>query len=194
MKRFFLLVTFLGVATVWAGELATLHQQLTPTTPSKQEAPEKSSTTLPGGVALAPGFKGGLPDRSNHGINEIGLERTPCLANCPAYTVIIKADGTFRYTGEAGVEHIGEHTGKVSVGQLNQVMSFVNESLFMGFEDTYTSSFLDAPTTYIMVKKGSETKVIENYGNTGPATLWATENLIDDLLETAEWDAGGGAQ
>lgn len=194
MKKVILAVVALSLSLALGGELATLHQKLASPSTAEQ-APEKSTLDLPEGVALAPGATlGGLPDRSQHGIDEIGLERTQCLVNCPAYTVIIKADGTFRYTGEYGVEHMGEHSGTVSVGELNQLMTFINESLFMGFEDTYTASFLDAPTTYVMVKKGSETKVIENYGNTGPATLWAIEQLIDDLLETASWDEGGRAQ
>jgi hypothetical protein len=172
-----------------AGELATLHQQLAPKTSATPEEPNKTPD-LPEGVALAPGIKGSgqVANRSNHGIDEIGLERTRCLTACPAYTVIIKADGTFRYTGEYGVERMGDYTGQVSVGQLNQVMSFINEALFFAFDDTYSSPFLDGPTSYLMVKKGTETKVVENYANSGPATLWEIEQLIDDLLETAEWN------
>jgi hypothetical protein len=193
MKKVILAVVALSLSLALAGELATLHQQIAK--PSTQEAPAKSDLNLPDGVALAPGATlGGLPDRSQHGIAEIGLERTQCFTGCPAYTVIISADGTFRYTGEANVERTGEHTGTVEVGQLNQLMTFINESLFMGFEDSYTASFLDAPTTYVMVKKASETKVIENYANTAPTTVWAIEQLIDDLLETATWDNGGGMQ
>jgi hypothetical protein len=193
MKKVILAVVALSLSLALAGELATLHQQIAK--PSTQEAPAKSDLNLPDGVALAPGATlGGLPDRSQHGIAEIGLERTQCFAGCPAYTVIIRADGTFRYTGVSDVERMGDHTGTVSVGQLNQLMTLINESLFMGFEDSYTASFLDAPTTYVMVKKGNETKVIENYANTAPTTVWAIEQLIDDLLETATWDEGGGMQ
>jgi hypothetical protein len=192
MKKFFIFTLLLLAPLVLAGELATLHHDLTKDAPSEQ-LPEKSTLNLPDGVALAPGLKGGgLPDRSQHGVDEIGLERTQCYAGCPAYTVVIKADGTFRYTGVADVERVGDYTGTVSVGALNQLMTFINESLFMGLEDTYTASFLDAATSYVMVKKGSETKVIENYANTAPTTVWAIEELIDDLLETAIWDEGGG--
>jgi hypothetical protein len=193
MKKILFAIVALGLSLALAGELATLHQKLAK--PATQEAPAKSDLELPDGVALAPGASlSGLPDRSQHGIDEIGLERTQCLVNCPAYTVIIRADGTFRYTGEANVERLGEYTGTVEVGQLNQLMTFINESLFTGLEDTYSASFLDAPTTYVMVKKGSETKVIENYANTAPTTVWAIEQLMDDLLETANWDEGGGMQ
>ena len=177
-----------------AGELATMHQNLVlpeTTTPT----PPEHDPNLPKGVGLAPGIKlTGAPVRSDPGIDEIGIERTQCLTNCPAYTLIIKKDGTFRYTGEYGVERIGSYTGKLSVGLLNQVMSFINESLYTVFDDTYSSPFLDGPTTYTMVKKGNETKVIENYAGSGPATLWAIEQLIDNLLLTAEWDVGGGLQ
>jgi hypothetical protein len=190
MKNLVIIVFLFFTPFVLAGELATLHYELTKDAPTEQ-TPEKSTLELPDGVALAPGFKG-LPDRSKHGIDEIGLERSQCYTGCPAYTVIIKADGTFRYTGVADVERIGDYTGTVSVGQLNQLMTFINESLFMGLKDTYTASFLDAATSYVMVKKGSETKVIENYANTAPTTVWAIEELIDDLLETATWDEGGG--
>jgi hypothetical protein len=194
MKTLLFALTLLFIPFVDAGELATLHQQLATPSDTSEDAPEKSDLNLPEGVALAPGVTslgGSSPDRSNHGIDEIGLERTRCLTNCPAYTVIINADGRFRYTGEYGVERMGEHTGIVSVGELNQVMSFINESLFSGFEDTYSANFLDGPTSYVMVKTGNETKVIQNYANSGPATLWAVEQLIDDLLETAQWNEGG---
>ncbi len=190
MKKQILAVVTLSLSLALAGELATLHEHLAAPKTAAQESPEKSTLNLPDGIALAPGFAE-LPDRESHGIDEIGLERTQCLANCPAYTVIIRADGTFRYVGDYGVAHMGEHTGTVEVGQLNQLLSFVSESPFMSFEDTYTASFLDAPASYVMVKRGGETKVIENYGNTGPATLWAIETLIDDLLETATWNESG---
>jgi hypothetical protein len=36
---------------------------------------------------------------TDHGITEIGIERTPCLGTCPIYTLVVKNDGTFRYTG-----------------------------------------------------------------------------------------------
>jgi Domain of unknown function (DUF6438) len=193
MKKLLLSSFLIVISIALAGELATLHQTTVP--PEVAEPAPKQDPNLPKGVGLAPGIKlTGSPVRSDPGIDEIGIERTQCLTNCPAYTLIIKKDGSFRYTGEYGVERIGDYTGKLSVGLLNQVMRFINESLYLAFDDTYSSPFLDGPTTYTMVKKGNEIKVIENYAGSGPATLWAIEQLIDSLLETAEWDAGGGLQ
>ncbi len=185
MKLFFLILGLL-LSMSLAGELATLHQQ---TNPPVIETTPKQDLNLPDGVGLAPGIKmSGPVVAADPGIDEIGLERTRCLTNCPAYTLIIQKDGTFRYTGEYGVERLGDYTGKVSVGQLMQVMRFMNEALFFAFESSYSSPFLDGASTYTMARKGSELKVIENYSGSGPATLWAIEQLIDGLLETAQWD------
>ena len=129
------------------------------------------------------------PERPDHDITAIGLERLRCYAQCPAYTVIIQNDGSFRYTGEYGVDRLGEYTGRVSQGRLNQLLAFIAETEFMGLDTSYTSPFLDGPTVYTMVAENGDPKVIENYANSGPATLWAIEQLIDSLLETAEWEA-----
>ncbi len=186
MKRFLFAVVLL-FSMALAGDLATLHQQITPE--QAEAEPLKEDLELPDGVGLAPGIKlAGPPARVDPGIDEIGIERTRCLTNCPAYTLIIQKDGSFHYTGEYGVERLGDYTGKVSVGLLNQVMRFINESFFFAFDASYTASFLDGPTTYTMAKKGNDLKVIENYASSGPATLWAIEQLIDSLLETAQWD------
>jgi len=103
--------------------------------------------------------------------------------------LIISADGQFRYTGEYAVDKMGEHTGSVSQGKLNQVLAFIAETNYFDFEDSYSSGFLDSASTYTLVTQRTETKVIENYANAAPATLWAIEELIEGLLETAVWDA-----
>ena len=180
--RAFSLIAVLLVSVVLAGELQNLHSVLAEPAPAPKEGKEISP-----GVTQLPGFEP-LPLPEDYGISEIGIERTRCFGDCPAYTFIVAQDGSFRYVGQYGVEHMGEHTGKVSVGRLNQVMAFIGESGYITYEDTYSASFLDAPTVYSMMVQEGDTKVIENYGNTGPATLWAIEQMIDSLLETAEWD------
>lgn len=187
MKRFLYFLVLL-LPTALAGELQQLHQAQKPETTSAPAKTEQSSP-IPG-ATLFPGVAPTTPTKQ-HDITEIGLERTRCYAGCPAYTVIIGADGSFRYTGEYGVERLGEYTGQVSQGRLNQVLALISETEFEDFQTSYLSPFLDGPTVYTMVKTGGETKVVENYANNGPATLWAIEQLIDDLLETAEWNEGG---
>ena len=198
MKNLFLIL--IGVSLLsftLAGELQSLHSELTADAEPAQSqsessaaAPSKGNVKAPPGTVLVPNTLPPRPKKTN--ISEIGIERTRCYANCPAYTFIIQADGTFRYTGEYGVERLGEYTGTVEQGTLNQVLRFIDESDFMSFNSSYTTPFLDSATTYTLVTKNDEQKVIENYANAGPATLWAIEKLVEGLLETAIWDEGGG--
>ncbi|CAN5903814.1 hypothetical protein BH24DEI2_BH24DEI2_11310 [soil metagenome] len=173
-------------ATASAGELQTLHQQLYG---ASSEAAQPQPTVAPFKNAKSIGAPPPRAPRTD--ISEIGLERTRCYAACPAYTVVIQADGSFRYVGEYGVERLGEYRGTVDKGRLNQVLAFIAETEFTAFDTSYLASFLDGPTVYTLVVEGGDTKVVENYANTGPATLWAVEQLIDGLLETADWEAGG---
>ncbi len=185
MKRFVLLLSLCTLSFVMAGELQSLHRVL-----AEPSAPAKNNKSLDlniPGVQTLPGFN--LPSpKVDHNISEIGLERTRCLTNCPAYTFIVQADGSFRYVGEFGVERLGDFTGRIEQGRLNQVLAFIAETDFFAFDDSYSASFLDGPTSYTLVTQNADTKVIQNYANTGPATLWAIEQLIDSLLLSANWD------
>jgi len=192
MKR--LIIILLSISSLaFAGEIQNLYASLNiaqATEPSTIETGPLKPSAVPG-MSQLPTTISPIAKEVEHGIEEIGLERTRCYAGCPAYTFIIYSDGSFKYTGEYGVENIGEYTGNISLGQLNQVLKFINETEFFKFKDSYSSPYLDSAATYLMVKKKDNLKVIENYANSGPATLWAIEQLIDDLLETALWDEGG---
>jgi hypothetical protein len=173
------------VSFAFAGELQVLHKLLAKTPTQTQTLPSTPATSEGEAVVV---FPGAGQEKIDHGITEIGLERTRCLTSCPAFSVIIRSDGSFRYEGEFGVERLGVHTGKVDQGLLKQVLAFIAETPYFSFEDTYSSPFLDSASSYTLVTQKDQTKVIENYANSGPATLWAIETLIDNLLETADWD------
>ncbi len=149
------------------------------------------AASLPPGVERFPGTEQSKPEPIPN-ISEMRLERTRCLASCPAYSVTIQADGTFSYTGIYGVERMGEHTGQLEVGQLRQLFRYIDEIGFMAFQTSYLSPFLDNATVKTTVVQNDQRQTVTNYANSGPATLWALEELIDMLLETATWDAGGG--
>ncbi len=125
---------------------------------------------------------------TDHGITEIGIERTPCLGQCAIYTLVVKNDGTFRYTGGVNVEHMGAHTGKIRDGAFDRVAQFIRDSGYMQLKDGYDRQMTDFPTTYTMVVMKGQRKVIKDQGYAGPSLLWATEVLIDRLLEGATWN------
>lgn len=124
---------------------------------------------------------------TNHGISEIGIERTRCYGACPAYTFIVKSDGTFRYKGIEYVERKGEFIGTVPVGDFHALANFIKDSGYMELEEAYTRGVTDNPTTFTMVVMNGKRKTIRNYANAGPTKLWAIEQLIDKLMNKAKW-------
>jgi hypothetical protein len=178
MKIFLCLLVglvWLGAAT--AGEIADLHAEL-----AAPVAAESTEETADGALRTVPA------QPPEPGVARVGIERVPGLTGGPAYWVVIESDGDFRYVGESGVERLGTHTGTVPSGPLRLLRAFIEDMDFRELEDTYTSPFLDNPTTYLLAEWTDETKVIQNYALSGPARLWAMARLIDELLDEAQWD------
>lgn len=168
-----------------AGELAVLHSVLAEDTVQDQNAaPCKGPVGVPcsRGVADAP-----QPPAAPR-VSRIGVEMTPCYLGCPAFTAIFSSDGTFTYVGEMNVERMGEHTGRVDVAMLHQVMRLAEEVGFAQLDDTYATPFLDNPSSYVLVEWPDETKVVRADGGAEPVGFWAVRELLRDLLEEAEWD------
>lgn len=124
---------------------------------------------------------------TNHGITEIGIERTACLGTCPIYTFIVKSDGTFRYKGTRYVEREGEFAGMIPVWCFHPLAQFIKDSGYMELEDGYTRMITDNPTTFTTIVMNDKRKTVSNYANAGPTKLWAIEQLIDDLMAKANW-------
>jgi len=131
---------------------------------------------------------------TNHGIAEIGIERTGCYGTCPSYTFILKSDGTFRYKGFEYVERKGEFSGTIPVWYFHQLAQFVRDFGYMELEDSYTRAITDNPTTFTMVVMNGKRKTVLNYANAGPTKLWAIEQLTDDLMAKAKWDGSQKTQ
>jgi len=128
-------------------------------------------------------------EAEEHEFTEIGLERTPWYAGgAPVYTVIIKADGQFTYTGENNVAHLGKHTGRIETASVKPLFQFIREMDYFSLDDFYSIRATDQETVYTMVATAEKRKVVRNYGKAGPLKLWALENLIDALLSKASWD------
>lgn len=170
--RFLLGLALLGgtalTGTAHAGRLAELHQQ----------AQNKNS------VAVTKPYAEPQP----HGISEIGLERTMCFGTCPNYTVIIQSDGKVFYNGGQFAPRKGKFTGKVSSWGFDQLARYISDSQFSKFADSYTIGVTDNPTVYTSIVTNGKRKIVSNYARSGPASLWAMETLIDNLVEQTVWD------
>ena len=129
-----------------------------------------------------------LNSQSDYGIEAIGIERTVCFGTCPAYSFIVKTDGSFKYVGENYVDNVGEYTGTIPTFRLKKVLAAIEDLEFATLATQYTVGVTDMPTVYTMVVQNGQTKVIENYAGVAPARLWAIEELIDSLVDQIKWD------
>lgn len=58
---------------------------------------------------------------TNHGVTEIGIERTRCFGRCPDYTFVVSADGRCRYEGGEYAQLKGKKTGRASLVAFHRV-------------------------------------------------------------------------
>lgn len=166
-------LTAVSVCLISAGEIADLHR--------KWVRPKEVDP-----APLLARFE--RLDKPQHGVTEIGLERTACFGTCRVYTVILRSDGSVQYTGEENVSRKGKHTGKISDWAFNQLAEYLVESGYLQMESNYEVPLTDLPTAYTTAVVNGKRKIIRNYGDVGPSKLWALQQAIDGVLIEAEWD------
>jgi len=126
---------------------------------------------------------------TNHGITQIGIERSACYGMCPVYTFVLNRDGTFRYKGEAFVERMGMFTGTIPVYEFNRLAQYLKDSGYMELRDGYGAPGDDGETVFTTVVMNGTRKVVMDHSYSGPPKLWAMEQLIDHVLVCAKWNA-----
>jgi hypothetical protein len=129
---------------------------------------------------------------TNHGITEIGIERTPCFGSCPVYVCVVRNDGTVRYHGEANVDKLGDWDGTTDAYYFHQLANFIVDSGFADMPTAYSNNATDGETVYTTFVLKGRRKVFSNYMSSGPAKLWALQKLIDGLVADAAWQRGSG--
>lgn len=139
--------------------------------PPKKDEPQSNNPTPPQG----------------HGITEIGSEFPVGWHSGPAYTLIVKSDGTFRFEGRENVDHVGKWTGTVDRKAFDELARFIREAGYVGFQDMYFDDATDITPLYTMVVQDGHRHVIQDWG-TGPEKLKEIERRIYALLDGANWD------
>ena len=125
---------------------------------------------------------------TNHGISEIGFERTGCYGTCPSYTFIITSGGKCRYEGGKHAKIEGKKTGRVSIIEFHRLAEFLLSIQFFALKDEYTASLTDSSSTFTTATLNGKRKIIDNYAGLGPAQLWAVEQILDGMVTRARWD------
>jgi Domain of unknown function (DUF6438) len=109
------------------------------------------------------------------------LEMTPCYGTCPTYKVIVFENDSLVYEGIRFVAKEGIHSKKLSEGTVNQLVVKFRGANFFKFQNQYTSTMTDFPTTYISFTDNGVTKKIMDYYK-APESLRQLEKLISDLV------------
>lgn len=128
------------------------------------------------------------PEAPEPALREITFERTRCYGACPAYKVTLRPDGTVTYVGEAHVERLGRHDGRVGRRTFERLSALMEAAGFFGMDDQYTTHVTDhASVITTATRVGGERKRVLNYADTGPLELWGIEMAIDGVLSSASW-------
>ena len=127
----------------------------------------------------------------------VELARSACYGSCPVYSLVINADGTVVYWGEAHVRLHGQGTKK---GPPQAVSELVRDSLAAGFltwNDRYDSEATDMASAQTTIVAGEIAKTIRDYGPEDERLygsqaevrrkLAAIEKRIDTVAQSAEW-------
>jgi hypothetical protein len=128
---------------------------------------------------------------SAHGVSEISIERDPGPFEGPSYTAVLSSDGAIRFVGRRHPRREGVFAGTAPRWQFDALAQFVVESGYMDYEHTYTARVFDLSTVYTSVVHRGERRVIRHDARAGPSALWAMEQILDKLLDEADWHRVG---
>ncbi len=94
-------------------------------------------------------------------ITRVKLRRGMCYGTCPVFDLTLRADGTAIWNGQAWVEPLGEHRGRISAAAFDRVTRKVIEN---GFDDwppvliDETQRITDVPDYELTVARGGVRK------------------------------------
>ncbi|HEV7224116.1 MAG TPA: DUF6438 domain-containing protein [Pirellulales bacterium] len=128
-----------------------------------------------------------VSSKTEHGITEIGSERPVGWHTGPAYTLVAKSDGAFRFEGRENVAHIGKWTGTVDRKRFDELANFVRDAGYTSFQDMYFNDASDITPLYTMIVQDGKRHVVQDWF-TGPEKLREIERRIDALLDGAQWN------
>jgi len=131
-----------------------------------------------------------FPEVDNLGALEFILHRSPCLFNCPAYTVQIRGGGEVIFQGQGGPVVLGKHVSQASPQAIAALIQKARDADFFSLRDTYRSTATDQATVEITIAVGTIVKTVSDYAGTFvgmPSTVRELELAIDNTARTNQW-------
>lgn len=116
----------------------------------------------------------------------ISLKKTPCMGDCPVYTLEIYKDRSMVFEGKRNAILTGDFFSRLSRTQLKELQEAFTGVSFFNLKDEYTTKVTDLPTTYIYYSNGAKSKRIKDYYG-APEKLKELEDKVEQLIETSNW-------
>ncbi len=109
----------------------------------------------------------------------VSIRKTPCMGDCPTYSVYIDKEGNVSYEGKEFVLEKGSKEFKLSEKELATINSLLNKKSFSSYKDVYDNPrIMDLPSTYL-VHDGKQVQV----------RLW-NDDVPEELMELNEYIEG----
>jgi hypothetical protein len=122
-------------------------------------------------------------------IREVGLDRGMCFGTCPAYSVVLRSDGTAEWEGRAHVDRIGPHAGRIDGKAFARLAKAVMRSGFFDWRDNYSAPVTDNPEYRLRVRTTEVEKTVRQYATEEPPGFGPLAELVDDAVDAVGWVA-----
>jgi len=116
----------------------------------------------------------------------ITMKRTACYGPCPVYTLDINGDGSVSYNGDYYVSEKGPRSFTISEADVKAIVEKFYEVEYFTFDNIYTESITDLPTTTTSITINGATKEVTNHWE-APDKLIELENFIDQITGVDKW-------
>ena len=145
----------------------------------------------------------------------VELDRSQCMGMCPAYTVLLRDDGSVRWKGLANVTATGDRTAHVDPTKVEAVREAFDRARFMELDDSGrlprgpqchalpdgsqeceaegATMCTDTSHAKLTVIENGKTHATDDAHCGGEAALEQLEELVDQTAGTAAW-IGTGAR
>lgn len=118
--------------------------------------------------------------------SSIEMDAGACFGSCPVYEITINGDGAVKYVGKENTPKMGEYNKQLSPEATKTLFDAFSTSNFFTFEDEYTSTISDLPTTNISFNHSGKSKKIKDYYG-APEELDALEKMVEDVANSTGW-------
>lgn len=120
------------------------------------------------------------------------MVQTPCFGSCPAYEVLVYSNGKVTWRGDRNVAMIGHYETRVNEQWIAELMATAEQYGVFGMKNHYPADghiLEDVPHTLLVLRKGKETKRIDNQAD-APLDLQRFEKHFMEKLISCQWSVG----